>query len=224
MQIQVKIINNKSIFVEVDDTATVKDLKEKIYKQENIPVAHQKLIFSNLMLEDGNRLSDYNVQKNCTVYLIARVADDPNPLNYVTIWRDDNIDNEENSKYRKELEEKGYSGVYFKKTISEALDVIKSCGTSKIKLITNGGVELTGKTLIQEARKITGTNFVSLVFAKSPQHLEWITPMVNILFTTNPEMFKQFVELKMDKGSISPFITQLQNDNKVTFNIDEKDF
>lgn len=224
MEIQVKIINSKSIFVEVDGKYTVKNLKEQIYKQENIAVSQQKIIFSNMILKDENLLSDYNVQKNCTVYLIARVSDDPNPLNYITIWRDDNIDNEENSKYRKSLEEKGYSGVYFKKTISEALDVIKSCGTTKIKLITNGGVSLTGRTLIQEARKITGKNFVTLVFAKSPQHLEWITPMVNVLFTTKPDMFKQFVELKMNKESVSPFIKKLQNDNKVTFKINEEDF
>lgn len=221
MHILIKIINSKSIDIDIEQTAKIEDLKAKIYEKEKIPPEQQKIIFSNTQLENGNTLQDYSIQQDSALYMIIRVVDDPNPLNYITIWKDDNIDNEENSRYRKELEEKAYSGVYFTKVTNEALNIIKTNNNKKIKLITNGGVGLTGKTLIEEARKITGKTSVSLVFARSPQHLQWITQMENVLFTTSPDMFKKFVELKMDKDSIIKFIDELQKANNTKFKINE---
>lgn len=221
MHILIKIINSKSIDIDIEQTAKIEDLKAKIYEKEKIPPEQQKIIFSNTQLENGNTLQDYSIQKDSVLYMIIRVVDDPNPLNYITIWKDDNIDNEENSRYRKELEEKAYSGVYFTKVTNEALNIIKTNNNKKIKLITNGGAGLTGKTLIEEARKITGKTSVSLVFARSPQHLQWITQMENVLFTTSPDMFKKFVELKMDKDSIIKFIDALQKENNTKFKINE---
>lgn len=109
--------------------------------------------------------------------------------NFYILWKDENIDNDENKEYMEELGKKIEVNVYFKKELNEAVDLIKLKKRNKIKLITNGGENLTGKKLIKESRKIYQSNFVCLVFARNSNHLDWVTKMENVLFTSNPKYF-----------------------------------
>lgn len=91
-------------------------------------------------------------------------------------------------------------------------------------MITNGGEGGNSQKLIQEARKIIGSDFVCLVFARSNSHKEWVTKMKNVLFTTDPEDFKEFVALEMEQKSISDFVKKLRKKHTdTTFIIDEKE-
>lgn len=64
--------------VTVDPGDTIRAVKEKIQKRENIPIEQQNLIFSGVKLDDDKLLNNYNVQRDSTVHLVIKVntADD----------------------------------------------------------------------------------------------------------------------------------------------------
>ena len=85
---------------------------------------------------------------------------------YYILWKDENLDNNENSEYMKDLSKNMEVNVYGKKSVEEAVDIIRKKKYAAVKLITNaGGDQKTGRDLILQAREIIGSNFICLVFA-----------------------------------------------------------
>mgnify|MGYP002054834220 FL=1 len=74
MQIFIKGMTGRTITLTVALDASIKAIKEMIWRTERTPISHQRLRYGGKQLEDGKGLGDYHILGESTLHLIARLC------------------------------------------------------------------------------------------------------------------------------------------------------
>ncbi|XP_051186603.1 polyubiquitin 11-like [Lolium perenne] len=69
MIIFVKTLDGKTFRLQVESSATIEDIKMKIYELESTCPSKQRIIYDGKQLEDGRTLADYDVKEENTLHL-----------------------------------------------------------------------------------------------------------------------------------------------------------
>lgn len=72
MQIFVKSLTGKTITLEALPTDILRVVKERIRRQEGIPIAQQRIMFAGRLLGDHNTLHQEGITKECTLHVCMR--------------------------------------------------------------------------------------------------------------------------------------------------------
>ena len=113
---------------------------------------------------------------------------------YLIVWRDPHFENDEFLKEKKLfIYEYSKMNAYFVGSIERALVIIKRKRFNKIILISNIGLDLSGKKLVEIARQILGFNVTVLFYSKNRTHLSWLQSFPNALFTDNENHYHDYI-------------------------------
>lgn len=72
MQLFVRLLNGKSLMVNTNSNATIRDFKQHIYEQHNICVEQQNIIVCGKMCIDDYLLSYYKPETQEAIHLIIK--------------------------------------------------------------------------------------------------------------------------------------------------------
>lgn len=73
MKIYVKSLKGETLTVELDSSDLVETLKIDVSAKTGIAVDSIRLIFAGKQIDDGRKLSDYNIQKESTLHMVTRL-------------------------------------------------------------------------------------------------------------------------------------------------------
>ena len=94
------------------------------------------------------------------------------------------------------------------------MELIKRKKLNKIILISNIGLDLSGKKLMEIARKILDFPVIILFFSKNLMHLKWIQEEKNILFTSDTNFYKKYI-LNYNEKDLIELKKEIENNFKI---------
>ena len=144
---------------------------------------------------------------------------------YFVVWRDNHFGNKkyDYSQYLAErklfLNKTAKMNVYFENSIEDALRIIARKKYNKIILISNIGLDLSGKKFVEIARKILGFDVVVLFFSANKNHFNWLKDFNNALYTDNSNFYEKYVLNYNEQG-----LKELKNIVEKNYNFKFRDF
>jgi large subunit ribosomal protein L40e len=67
----IKLLTGRYIYIEIDSSNTIKDLKDKIEEEHDIPAKDQRLVFAGKKIEnDKMTLAEYKIGEDSTIQLV----------------------------------------------------------------------------------------------------------------------------------------------------------
>ena len=146
---------------------------------------------------------------------------------YLIIWRDQNLN--ENNGFRTFLNniktiftnEFLDKNIYFESCTEKALELIERKKFNKIILISNIGLDLSGKKFVEIARKILGFNIIVLFFSNNTKHLEWIINFPNSLYTNQTEFCSKYIS-NYNKDGLIKLKKEVENIYNINLKFDNE--
>jgi len=79
MRLNIRTLTGQSIPIDVPNnpSTTVMDIKRAIQATRDIPMDHQRLIFTGKELQDGETLVSYNISNDCAIHLLLKKLEPP---------------------------------------------------------------------------------------------------------------------------------------------------
>ena len=117
---------------------------------------------------------------------------------YFVIWRDPvfTIENDY-SEYLRErrrfIFKQAKMNSFFDSSAERLLEIIKRKKYNKIILLSNCGVDLSGKKFVEVARKILGFDVPVLFFSGNRDHFKWIQEFPNAFYTNDPTFYEKYI-------------------------------
>ena len=182
----------ETIYNEFDDYFSINDLNENDFY--NIDDFSNIYIFKikNRLNYDSNKNLISVENNNGYIYHPIRKAKE-----YV-FWRDGNFNKlllnaNYFQKFRMLCSEKLNMNIYFEISIEKSLKFLLKNKFDKVILISNIGLDLSGKRFIEIARKILGFDIIVLFYSNNLNHLKWVTEFTNCLFASKYDIYEEYI-------------------------------
>jgi ubiquitin C len=77
IKVFVKLLNGKTVFLDVEGSMTVRAFKQQIYEREGVPIADQRLVFAGRDLDNDRKLADFGIKDKALVTMGEPFSEGP---------------------------------------------------------------------------------------------------------------------------------------------------
>ena len=117
---------------------------------------------------------------------------------YFVVWRDPGFTFENrHSNYLKERRQFIYKEAkmngFFDSSAERLLEIIRRKKYNKIILLSNCGIDLSGKKFVEVSRKILKFDVPVLFYSSNKNHLNWIKDFPNALYTNEDNFYEKYI-------------------------------
>ena len=141
---------------------------------------------------------------------------------YLVIWRDPSFGKKNG--WNKFLEERkmfiykeSKMNAFFVGSIEKGLEIIQRKRYNKIIIISNIGLDLSGKKFVEVARKILGFNVMVLFFSNNKNNFGWLQNFPNALYTSMNKFYEKYVT-NYNKNGLIQLKKEVENKYKIKLN------